>query len=283
MNLEINEIISSGLLELYVAGLASEAECRQVEQWAAQFPAVKEELNAIETALESYARNIAIQPSPGIREKLMANIASAGNTGKTADSVAAENIITAIRPAKTPVVAMWKRLAAASVLLLAGSAVFSILLFNKNKDKENELAAAKTEINKTQAALQKLQEAHVSAHHDMEEMLSGDIVKVALKKTANAPEDCTASIFWNKKTGEVYIDPCQMANTPGGKTYQLWAIVNGKPVDAGIVKMGTPEDRYSIQKMKIFEKAEGFAVTLEKEGGSPVPTLEQTYVTGKVV
>jgi hypothetical protein len=153
---------------------------------------------------------------------------------------------------------------------------------NKNKSKENELAAAKTEINNAQAALQKLQQAHLTEHHDMEQMLSGSVVKIALQKTANAPDGCTAVIFWNKKTGEVYIDPCRMVKAPDGKTYQLWAIVNGKPVDAGIVKTGTKEEKYSIQKMKIFEKAEGFAVTLEKEGGSSVPTLEQTYVTGKV-
>jgi Anti-sigma-K factor rskA len=275
--LEINEIISSGLLELYVAGLCSEEESRQVEQWAAQYPAVKDELNAIEAALESYAAAGAIQPAEGVKQRLMAEIA----TGKTPGNTANAPVVNIATAAKPPVAAMWKRLAAASVLLLIGSAIFSVLLLNKNKTKEDELAAAKTETINAQAALQKLQQAHLAAHHDMEEMLSGGVVKIALQKTANAPDGCTAAVFWNKKTGEVYIDPCLMTKAPGGKTYQLWAIVNGKPVDAGIVKTGTVQDKYSIQKMKAFEKAEAFAVTLEKEGGSPTPTLDQTYVTGK--
>jgi hypothetical protein len=280
--LEINEIISSGLLELYVAGLAAEAESRQVEQWAAQYPAVKHELNAIETALESYAIANAAQPAAGVKARLMAEITSGKVADIAANGAAVVSIAPAARAKKTPVAAMWKRLAAASVVLLAGSAIFSMLLLSKNKTKEKELAVAKTEVNNAQAALQKIQQAHLVAHHDMEEMLSGSVVKIALQKTANAPDGCTAAIYWNKKTGEVYIDPCRMTKAPGGKTYQLWAIVNGKPVDAGIVKTGTSEEKYSIQKMKIFEKAEGFAVTLEKEGGSPVPTPDQTYVTGKV-
>jgi Anti-sigma-K factor rskA len=277
--LEIKEIISSGLLELYVAGLASEAESRQVEQWAAAYPAVREELDAIEAALETYATANAVQPADHVKNKVMAGIAAAaGNKTAAPDILVNGN---QINRGKAPVVAIWKRMAAASVILLAGSVIWSILLINKNKSKEKELAAARTEINNSQAALQKLQQAHLVQHHDMEEMLSGNVVKVVLQKTANAPDGCTAAVFWNKKTGEVYIDPCRMAKVQAGKTYQLWAIVDGKPVDAGIVKTGSPEEKYSIQKMKRFDKAEGFAVTLEKEGGSAVPTLEQTYVTGK--
>jgi Anti-sigma-K factor rskA len=287
-NLEIKEIISSGLLELYVAGLASEAESKQVEQWSALYPEVKDELNAIEVALETYAAGNAVQPADHIKNKVMAGITGT-NLADTASGTQKTIQSNGTTLQKAPVVAIWKRLAAASVILLAGAAIFSVLLVNKNKNKEKELAAAKTkinnaqtEINNAQAALQKVQQAHVTAHHNMEAMLSSSLVKINLQKTANAPDGCTAAIFWNKKTGEVYIDPCRMAKAPDGKTYQLWVIVNGKPVDAGIVKTGTSEEKYTIQKMKIFEKAEGFSVTLEKEGGSPTPTLDQTYVTGKV-
>ena len=33
--------------------------------------------------------------------------------------------------------------------------------------------------------------------------------------------------------------------------------------------------------MKVFEKAEAFAITLEKQGGNPTPTKEEMYVMGK--
>ncbi len=36
-----------------------------------------------------------------------------------------------------------------------------------------------------------------------------------------------------------------------------------------------------LHKMKSIDNAEMFAITLEKKGGSPVPTLDQMYVAGK--
>jgi len=39
---------------------------------------------------------------------------------------------------------------------------------------------------------------------------------------------------------------------------------------------------YKIQKMKSFGKAEAFAITLEKEGGSPTPTMTEMYVMAKI-
>jgi Anti-sigma-K factor rskA len=273
--LEIKEIISSGLLELYVAGIASEAESRQVEQWAATYPEVKEELNAIETALENYALGNAVQPADHVKNKVLAGVAAGKST---ATPVKMDEPVLK----KAPVVALWKRMAAASVILLAGSAIWSISLYNKNKTYQKELTAAQTALNNSEATAKVQQQAYLLNHHEMEVMLSEGVTQIAMQKTASAPDGCAAKIFWNKKTGEVYIDPCRMAKVPAGKTYQLWAIVNGKMVDAGIVKTGSVEDKYSIQKMKAFESAEGFAVTVEKAGGNTVPTLEQTYVTGKV-
>jgi anti-sigma-K factor RskA len=68
-----------------------------------------------------------------------------------------------------------------------------------------------------------------------------------------------------------------MDKIPPGKQYQLWAIVDGKPVDAGMVG-----DCEGLCKMKVINRAEAFAITLEKEGGSSAPTLTAMYVMGKV-
>jgi anti-sigma-K factor RskA len=68
-----------------------------------------------------------------------------------------------------------------------------------------------------------------------------------------------------------------MEKTPAGKQYQLWAIVDGKPVDAGMIG-----DCEGLCKMKVIDHAEAFAVTLENAGGSPAPTLTAMFVLGKV-
>jgi anti-sigma-K factor RskA len=83
-----------------------------------------------------------------------------------------------------------------------------------------------------------------------------------------------------KNTGEVYVDPTNLPDPAAGKQYQLWAIVDGKPVDAGMIS--TQKGVYKIQKMKSFGKAQAFAITLENEGGSPTPTMAEMYVIAEI-
>lgn len=53
--MELNEILESGLLELYVIGDLSSAENEIVENAIAQNPALKQEIQEIEKTLEAYA------------------------------------------------------------------------------------------------------------------------------------------------------------------------------------------------------------------------------------
>jgi anti-sigma-K factor RskA len=86
-----------------------------------------------------------------------------------------------------------------------------------------------------------------------------------------------AQVFWNTKTHDVFIADVSLPQAPSNKQYQLWAIVDGKPVDAGMIS----DAKNLAQKMKVFEKADAFAITLEKRGGSATPTMEEIYVMGK--
>ena len=38
----------------------------------------------------------------------------------------------------------------------------------------------------------------------------------------------------------------------------------------------------AIQAMKSVENPQAFAITLEKEGGNPTPTMEEMYVMGTI-
>jgi len=69
----------------------------------------------------------------------------------------------------------------------------------------------------------------------------------------------------------------KLPQAPSGKQYQLWALVDGKPVDAGMIG-----DCNGLCRLKNIPRAQAFAITLEREGGSPTPTMDQMYVLGKV-
>jgi anti-sigma-K factor RskA len=62
--------------------------------------------------------------------------------------------------------------------------------------------------------------------------------------------------------------------------YQLWALVDGKPVDLGV--FDSTDKTIGLKDMKSIGNAQTFAVTLEPRGGSVSPTLEKLMVIGNI-
>ena len=271
--MEINDIISSGLLELYAAGLASEDEALQVQQWIKQYPEVAAEFDEIQSYVESYAQANAIEPDASVKESLFEKI----NAHKQAPVIPIQRSIS-----KTSVVPFYLKWAiAASLILLIGSIVLNISLYNKYNEASGQYADANKNLQQTQQQLADAMQSNSSMKEDMNIVQSKYSEPVALHGMGVAP-DAAAKIFWMKNSGEVYVDPSNLPDIPEGKQFQLWAIVDGKPVDAGMILTTTKGDKYRIQKMKTFGAAQAFAITIEKAGGSPTPTMDQMVVMGKM-
>ncbi|RWY48164.1 cupin domain-containing protein [Mucilaginibacter gilvus] len=65
------EYIQSGMLETYCAGALNATEQQEVLRMCALYPAIKQELEAIELAFEQLALSLAVTPRPGLREKIL--------------------------------------------------------------------------------------------------------------------------------------------------------------------------------------------------------------------
>jgi hypothetical protein len=269
--LEPKDIISSGLLELYAAGIASEEEALLVQQYTKLYPEVKAELAEMEAGMESYAQAFAVEPDPSVKDKIFSRI---NNTNKPV--LPATSAVTEPQKASAVIVKIspyQKFAAAASVILLAGSIALNIIMYNQQKDTAKNLQ-------QTQQELSGLKEENKLIEGDMQVVQSKYSKPVALKGLDAAP-DAAAKIFWMENTGEVYIDPSNLPEAPQGKQYQLWGIVDGKPVDGGMILTSKKGNKYRIQKMKTFGKVEAFAVTLENEPGNKAPKGPM-FVMGKM-
>lgn len=263
------DIISSGLLELYAMGLASPEEIQQVEDWVKQYPEIKQELNAIEMSLESYAQAHAIAPSASVKDKILAQISQ--DDQKNILHVSSIDY-DATAPSKVyRIPAFFKFAAAAIFILLIGSVVLNYSYYTKYQSASKELQVAQQKIDQQD-------QANLAMKNDINVITDRNSLPVVLKGTPNAP-NALAKIFWMKNTGDVYVDPSNLPAVPEGKQYQLWAIIDGKPVDGGMIS--TEKGIYHIQKMKSFGHADAFAITLEKTGGSPTPQGEM-YVISKI-
>ncbi|MEO5889407.1 MAG: anti-sigma factor [Ferruginibacter sp.] len=268
--METINIISSGILELYAAGLTSENEKILVEQYLSTYQEVAVELANITASLEAYAWQFLILPAPGVKEKILARIN--GDKNYNAIPVADlnkknyHNIINGVSP-------YWRTAAAASIALLITSAGLQFINHYKYSAINKELTA-------TRQMLTTLAEKEKDIAGNISVVQSKYSVPVALKGLEAAPE-AAAKIFWMKNTGEVFIDASNLPATPAGKRYQLWGIVDGKPVDGGMLLTSANGKNFHLQKMKSFGKAAAFAITLEPEKGNLTPQGPM-YVIGKM-
>ncbi|MFT6883546.1 MAG: anti-sigma-K factor RskA, partial [Marinoscillum sp.] len=76
---------------------------------------------------------------------------------------------------------------------------------------------------------------------------------------------------------EIYLNSANLPELSGNQQYQLWALVDGKPIDAGVFDA----DGGQFQIMKGVARADAFAVTIEQSGGADSPTLSTMQVYGE--
>jgi anti-sigma-K factor RskA len=262
---EKEQIISGGLLELYVIGAASAEEVAQVELWKTQFPEISEEINKIEISLEQFAMANAVEPDESVKKVIFSTVKFNDSAYTNGDNDKIKAKVFSISPA-------WRSVAAAAMVILAGSIVLNILFYNRYKSADDNYFKSKEQLALQQ---QKLDEMNT----DMTVVQNKYSKAVSLNGLEAAP-DAAAKIFWIKNTGETYIDPSNLPEAPKGMQYQLWAIIDGKPVDGGMIKSAEGKN-YRIQKMKTFGKVQAFAVTLETAGGNPTPKGKM-FVMGEI-
>lgn len=254
------DIILSGLLELYAAGITTPEETELVEASVKQYPEVAAELNAIQLGLENYAQANAIEPGANVKSKIFEAI----NTATVSAANQSNNTGVAAQAKIVTVGNYWKWAAAASIALLIGSAALNMMYYNKYE-------TASKGLKETQEQLAQVQQQSNQIKNDLDIVHNPNSVPVALKGQQSMP-DATAKIFWMQDTKAVMVDASNLPDPPAGKQYQFWAIVDGKPVDGGLIITNDKGKKYRMQQMKSFGRAEFFAISLEKEGGNATPT-----------
>ena len=268
--MEANEIISSGLLEIYATGAASLQEIELVQMSVLKYPEVATELSKIESDLETYASLFSVEPDARVKDKVFARI---DNNQFSNDVVSSGHNLIQNQSRIVRLPSAIKFAYAAAIALLIGSIVLNIVQYNKNSEINRNLLQS----NETLASLK---QDNTALSTDMGVVQNKYSKPVSLHGLDAAP-NAAAKIFYMENTGEVYIDASNLPDAPEGKQYQLWGIVNGKPVDAGMILTSKKGDKYRIQKMRSFGKAEAFAVTLESEKGNKSPKGPM-YVMGKM-
>jgi len=274
--LDTREYIESGKLENYVLGICSTDEKQEVECMARIFPEVKKELESIRLSFEQYVLANKVSPPASVKSKIFEEIEK---DEKSSAKPEAKIISIESRP-KVDSGRGVKMLAAACIALLIISGFIAYNLLQKNDALTAQINALQNDQQTANAKYDELNNRFGKMNEQFAVMSNPNSTHVIMKGTAVSPQS-VASIYWNKESKEVFMAVNSLPQPPAGMQYQLWGIVNGKPVDLGVFDMPSPGDSM-LHKMKPVEGAATFAVTLEKAGGSPTPTLDQMYVAGNI-
>ncbi len=268
--MSITEIISSGLLESYVLGTTSADENLMIHDLCKKHPELLKEIETIEEALISYASSNNQPLKDSVKQNIQSKLDLAvDHSSPSAKIVPLQSSVSSVKYYKYGI--------AASVILLIGSGAY-ILNLHQKLDKLNGEIAELTTTKSFLADELKIQQASLSDVNNKFNILSNPKVKTIALTGMNSLNDKTALVHWNQETNEVYFNATSLA-PPANKQYQLWAIIDGKPVDAGVIDL---QNSTAFQKMKEIKGAKAFAVTIENIGGSATPTLNTMCFLGNV-
>ncbi|MBL7724332.1 MAG: anti-sigma factor [Chitinophagaceae bacterium] len=251
--MNIQKYISSGIVESYVLGLASDEERREFEKACEQYSEVLQARIAFETVLEKQAMENAIAPPADLKAKIFDQISEPGR----------------VIPMQTvPVrkISWLKYAVAACVILLAGSLYMNITLSNENRKLKGNYDLTLAELDEVKKDIRILQE--------------NPNVKMASMKGMEVSPASYATVYWDTASHDVYLLANNLPVPASDKQYQLWALLDGQPIDLGMLDYNLKQKKLLV-RMKNARNAHAFAITLEKKD-RPNPSVPggDMYVMG---
>lgn len=276
MNLQ--EYISSGLLEAYVLGALPEAECAQVAADVARYPELAAEVAVLEATLGDMARATAVPPPLAMEDKIWTAIQAQSNRPAANVVAPIANKTIELTGSKTrSFMPRWASAAAVAALVI--SLIGNYVYWNANKNLEatnQSLAANLKSVQDSSTAMSH----RLASYQHANDMMAKPSTRMVMMHSMQPGHEMGGMILWDTSSKQVAMMVNKMPPPPAGKQYQLWVIQGKTPVSLGVLPLNMqPSD------MKMADgvaSGDAFAVSLEKEGGSPTPDMQQIYVLGTV-
>jgi hypothetical protein len=276
---DINEYIASGILESVTLGLASPQEVQEVACLSKIYPEIQAEFIRVQKRCEEMMHENAQAPDPAIRASILQTISE---TPQDKAPSKEEAKIVSMKPASEikGVSPMWKMMAAASLILTIGIGAMWFISNREVKRLDSALVAMENEHLKDSQVLQALvlEKDHLKT---VQEVLAEQSTRtVVMKGTAKEP-DAAVKVMWSADMKKAVMHAEKITPPPADMQYQLWVIADGKPVSVGLFNYDEVEqmtDPFDVNAQNIS----AFAITLEKRGGSPTPTMENMVVMGPI-
>jgi anti-sigma-K factor RskA len=288
-------ILTSGVLEIYAMGGCSREEAEEIGQWIATDETVNKEYLEIAQALEAYATEQGKQPSPQAWDRIASQLEDkAALPGEhQADSrTRTVRLHTGAHPPPSTETAnvrsgvstaarrRWYLALAASLVIAVGGMAYGYRAQQQWQAAQAQLQRLEQQLAEVQDSLQCVHSVSRERRRALDLVFDPANQMVSLDARKTHAENIKATVCWNTRTHRIHLHAKQLPDAPRGKVYQLWAVVDGKTRDLGVVRPGELQD--APKDMGALDSVQGFLLTLEPKGGSSSPSLTRPYAQGRL-
>ncbi len=274
--MKAKEIIESGLLELYVLGQCTEEENQTVEAHLDN-DAIAAEIKEIEESLFQLASLQATNPAPSLRSKVFEAIDGQPDNTKKSEAKQEAPKVVPLPSQQTSRTQWWLRAAVIALLVSLGVNGFFASQLSIAKQ---QLAQSRTVNSVLAGEMDVIQSSYEKTQQLNQVFAEGVVHSVALKAADKGNQ--SAHVYWDEKSGQAMVNAKNLPALSEDQSYQLWCLIDGKPMDMGVI----PTDKVGQSELAMLKKStmkpDAFAITVEPYGGKPQPTLENLKVLGNV-
>ena len=251
------EIINSGLLELYVLGQLEGEELSMIESAIKSHDAVKNELREIEETMSKYATIHSIPADDNILSRALEQInSSAQIEGQSASSIDPKSA--------APVKSIWSWLGPVSAIAAAIAMVIAFIQFDKFNQLTDRMETVIADCEETESKLQEQETLYAA-------LMDEDSRPVLIDPTEKYPE--TRLIIHHNEVDRVnYLQISNLPTLSDGLAFQLWSL---KGTDSPIPLSVFIEDGEIIIPIDFELGTDAYAITIEPSGGSQTPNLDE--------
>lgn len=241
------------LAPLFAIGATTPDETAAVEAALRADPQLAAEVAAFREVSTVMGASTPVTPSPALRAELLAAVARPVVASPATRRASVPSL--ARRPAWVPAAL------AASLIAAVGLGVNSLRLRDELAEVRASVAALDTRLQTRERTLNTLLEAE------------RDLRVVYLQSEAGVTGP-GIQFFWNTKQGRAVAHVFRLQSAPAGHDYQIWALVDGKPVSLSVFNSDA-EGHALVEQFTLPGTTAGVSavlVSVEPKGGSPQPT-----------
>ena len=264
MEKKLQIFMESGLLDSYLLGTTTPYENLEVESYIAEFPEVEAEYEQLQENLETVAKAHSIEAPKYILDAIM-------------DDITEEIPVIQMSSSPTHKRAPWFSIAASVAAMIFAVTAFSLYEQNMSLTQENQMVV--DEIFDLRSDIEANNNKLENVMLEFMKLNNPETEKYVLRGNSRAKNLKTVA-YINAVDKTSMIDVVSLPQLPENQTYQIWAELQDRMVNLGILDAS---ERNKLKTIPYMENALGLSITIEPKSGSKINTAHTENSVAEII